>query len=87
VSTMTIREKVKRITDMQNRLVSELQHLQSKCPHHKTEGEYESSDSDCFTNREFWINVKCLDCTKRYMIDSVKDEERYYTFTGKVVRR
>lgn len=82
-----IKEKVKRIGSMQERLGLELRQVQEACPHSSKEGQYKSDTGNyCPEEDSYWIAAKCLECNKVWSIDSKVDNVEYYTFTGRKVK-
>lgn len=78
---MTYKEKVERIEAMRLRLWKELEALREECPHDNKAGEYKSDTGNlCEYDDSYWIQGVCLDCGKRFHIDSKKDPQGYKTF-------
>lgn len=58
-----------------------LDELKQICPHEHTEGEYKGDSGNwCPHDDSYWIDARCLDCGKRWHIDSKTPE--YRTFIG-----
>lgn len=82
---MTIKEKVQRIHSMRNRLTLELQTIQENCPHADMQGKYKADTGNwCSSDDSYWIDAECLDCGKRFHIDS--KGPGYRQFKGKIIK-
>jgi len=82
-----IKDKVQRIKNMQEKLTSELQQLQASCPHENKQGEYKGDTGNWSSSDDsYWIDARCLDCGKTWIIDSVTNKLEYYDFKGVIVR-
>ncbi len=82
-----IKIKVNRIKDMQHRLISELKDIQNNCPHEDKEGKYKGDTGNWSPDEDsYWIDAKCLDCGKTWMIDSEGQKQEYRNFNGKKIQ-
>lgn len=62
-----------------------LRQLQVECPHVNKTGVYKGNTGNwCSQDDSYWIDAKCPDCGKSWMIDS--EMEQYRTFDGVILR-
>ena len=78
-----IRAKLIKLYGKERMILDEIEALRASCPHVNLEGEYRGNSGNwCAQDDSYWINAKCNDCGKTWMIDSVGDKEEYYNFSG-----
>lgn len=79
--------KVSKINSMQERLRRELHTIRQTCQHNDKEGRYKGNTGNwCAQDDSYWIDVKCNDCGKTWLIDSTDNKEEYRKFNGKIIK-
>lgn len=82
---MSIKEQVARLQAMRGRLVEEIAAIQQVCPHEDLQGEYKSDTGNwCPDDDSYWIDTECLDCGKRWHIEST--QPGYRQFNGRIIK-
>lgn len=80
-----IRAERSRIDALEAQLRADRQAMVEACPHERKEGVYKGNTGNwCPDDDSYWIDATCLDCGKRWMIDSEEDKHEYRHFQGTI---
>lgn len=86
---MKIKTKMERLLKKQADVVEQINKVQQECPHEDVTGTYGASIGNWYVgDNDYWINAKCEDCGKTFVVNEYKNREEYrrLSLSGKIKR-